>query len=644
MVGKQIVRLALIAGLALAGADAAIGADTAASSVPSAENFGALPFISRPLLSPNGLQLVARSQVAGQPKIAVIDFPSGTKIKRLISIPERNQIEWYRWAGDNVVLISVSMKTVFMGQDVRATRLVAFDVATGASRLLGGTEQGIDGDDLVYTDPAGQFILLSTQASIYDYPSVFRIDLATGKRKEIVAAHDYVWDWYADQQGNVRAGVGRDGKKWWVLYRKDGSQDFSKTIRRTFGAGDGQVDNFVIPLGSDQGYAMASGKSGRFGLYRYDFVADKLGELIYENAKVDIDDFDLDTSGKVASVSYTDDRARILWFDPDLKVVQAGIEKAVPGLSVSIVSMSADREVMLVFIGSARSPGAYYVYDRMAGRMKMLAQPYNQMTGKTLSDMESTSYAARDGLEIPAYLTLPAGRAAKNLPLVMMPHGGPFARDAWGYDVWAQFLASRGYVVLQPNFRGSTGYGKEFVTKGYGQWGRGMQDDIDDGVKWLVGRGIVDPKRVCIMGASFGGYAAEWAAVRNPEIYRCAISFAGVSDIAAMLKYDRKIFSATRYYRDWRARVEGGDGVAMDTLSPAKRAADLKIPLLLAHGDADDTVPLVQSKRLAEALIRLGRPPEYYVYKGEGHGFAKPENQVDFLKKVEAFLAKWNPS
>jgi dipeptidyl aminopeptidase/acylaminoacyl peptidase len=146
------------------------------------------------------------------------------------------------------------------------------------------------------------------------------------------------------------------------------------------------------------------------------------------------------------------------------------------------------------------------------------------------------------------------------------------------------------------------------------------------------------------MGASFGGYAAEWAAVRNPDIYRCAISLAGVSDIAAQLKYDRKSFVAARYYRNWRDRVQGSDGIDLDSISPAKRAADLKVPILIAHGDADTNVPPIQSKMLADALTKLGRPPEYYVYKGEGHGFTKPEDQIDFLKKVEAFLAKYNPA
>jgi dipeptidyl aminopeptidase/acylaminoacyl peptidase len=257
--------------------------------------------------------------------------------------------------------------------------------------------------------------------------------------------------------------------------------------------------------------------------------------------------------------------------------------------------------------------------------------------------MDSVSYAARDGLQIPAYLTLPRGIEAKQLPLIVMPHGGPFLRDEWGYDTWVQFLANRGYVVLQPNFRGSTGYGRDFVVKGEGQWGRTMQDDLDDGVKWLVEQGKVDPKRVCIMGGSYGGYAALWAAARNPEIYRCAISFAGISDLAAMIKYDRRAFAATRYYTAWRERVQGDKSFDLNTVSPLYAIDRINIPLLIAHGSDDENVPLAQSKKLHEALLKAKKPHSYIVYEGEGHGFDKPENATAFLEQVDQFLRTNNP-
>jgi dipeptidyl aminopeptidase/acylaminoacyl peptidase len=177
-----------------------------------------------------------------------------------------------------------------------------------------------------------------------------------------------------------------------------------------------------------------------------------------------------------------------------------------------------------------------------------------------------------------------------------------------------------------------------------GQWGRAMQDDVDDGVKWLVDSGEVDPKRVCIMGASYGGYAAMWAAARNPDIYRCAISFAGISDVGAMLRYDRRTFSAPRYYHGWRDKVQGDKDFNLDTVSPLKAVERVSIPLLIAHGDKDDNVPLAQSKKFHEALTKANKPHEYVVYPGEGHGLDKPEHAVDFLNRVDAFLLKYNPA
>ena len=259
--------------------------------------------------------------------------------------------------------------------------------------------------------------------------------------------------------------------------------------------------------------------------------------------------------------------------------------------------------------------------------------------------MAPVRYAARDGLPIPGYLTLPPGREAKGLPLVVMPHGGPHARDAWDFHPWVQFFANRGYAVLQPNFRGSTGYGKAFIERGYGQWGRAMQDDVDDGVDWLVKSGRVDPKRVCVVGASYGGYAALWGAIRNPERYRCAISVAGVTDLRGMLRHDRRSFSAPRYYREWEVKVRGTEKIDFDAVSPLAQAARLKIPVLIAHGDKDDNVPPDQGRRMVEALKRAGHPAlESVFYPAEGHSFEQRGTKEDLFRRMEGFLAKHNPA
>jgi dipeptidyl aminopeptidase/acylaminoacyl peptidase len=324
--------------------------------------------------------------------------------------------------------------------------------------------------------------------------------------------------------------------------------------------------------------------------------------------------------------------------------LQAQIERAFKGKVTRVVNRSADGNLILLWAGAADDPGSYYVFDRKAKRMELFASPYNALVGKSFAAVKPVRYTARDGLSVPGYLTLPPGREAKGLPLIVMPHGGPFARDSYQFDPWVQLLASRGYAVLQPNFRGSTGYGRAYVERGYGQWGTGMQDDLDDGVAWLAKQGIADPKRVCMMGASYGGYAALWAAVRDPDKYRCAISFAGVTDVRAILKYDAKMASAPRYSKQMRKRVQGEEKRDLAAISPLQQSKRIAVPVFIAHGEKDVTVPIDQAKKLIAALEKRGAALESVIYPNAAHGFDRTEDSLDFLKRVDAFLARHNPA
>ncbi|MGF7150566.1 dipeptidyl aminopeptidase/acylaminoacyl peptidase [Sphingomonas zeicaulis] len=611
---------------------------------PTAADLGALPFMNLPVLSPDGARMAARGHLAGRTAIVVSTFSATNTTSEALPMHADHQIEWYRWAGNGKLLVSISRLSQFNGEEVRMTRVAVVDIATRNTFIAGPKMQGIDGDDVIYVDPDGAYILLSTQATIYDYPSVHRIDLATGKSRQIVSQSQDVWRWFADASGVVRGGIGHSGGSWWVLYRSTADAPFKRTIQRKAGGGGTEVDRFEPATGQDSGYAVATSPAGRFSLYRYDFRTDALGELVYENPAVDIDDYDIDASGKLRAVYYTDEHGMVEWFDPALKSFQARLNKALPGSIVRIVSTNRDRTRYLVWAGGSDDPGRYFLFDKTTNVLAHAFTPFDRLADKLLAPMKPVRYKARDGLEIRGYLTLPPGRDPKNLPLIVMPHGGPFARDELGFDPWVQYLASKGYAVLQPNFRGSTGFGKAFVERGTGAWGRGMQDDIDDGAKWLATSGVADAKRVCIMGASFGGYAAMWAAARNPDIYRCAISFAGISDVGAMLRYDRKQFSAPRYFSDWRERVAGDKKFELGQISPLLAIDRMSMPILIAHGSKDSNVPMSQSRRLHDALTKAGKAHDYVIYEGEGHGFEKPENSVDFLERVGRFLDTHNPA
>ena len=336
---------------------------------------------------------------------------------------------------------------------------------------------------------------------------------------------------------------------------------------------------------------------------------------------------------------YSDARAEALWFDAERASEQKAIDAALPGRVNRVVSASAGKKRLLVLSASASDRGVYYIYAD--GRATLFGAVNPALTGTPAAEMRAISYRARDGLALHGFLTLPAGRDGAALPLIVMPHGGPFSRDEWGYDPWVQYLAAKGYAVLQPNYRGSTGYGHAFTDKGDGQWGRGMQDDMDDGVAWLARAGTIDSARVCVMGASYGGYAAMWAAARNPGKYRCAISFAGISDVRAQLEFDRATFKE-REFRAWRRRIQGS-APTLESLSPLSYADQIVAPMLIAHGSEDDTVPPEQSEFLHQALSRLGRVHEYKVYPGEGHNLEDPASEADFLGRVGAFLDRYNP-
>ena len=628
----------------------ALAAPAAAETPParpariSAAIFAAEPFMSQPLLSPDGTSVAARAKVKGKAEILVFKLADGDKPPQVFSLGDLT-IADINWAGPSHLLLTVGGKMNFLGLEIPITRLIALDLKTSVSKFLDEKSHGFFAGDVLFTEPAGNWVLVSSQNDITTTPSVKRIDLATGAVTLVEKARNGVWSWYADNAGVVRAGIAYDGDRWTVWYREKPGDPLKPIRNKAPKDGDkGTVDGMHFLSGNDSGLIVTNTKTGRFGAYRYDFKTGTIGEAIFENPDVDLTSVMVDPiSGVVSGISYEDDRWRVAWLDPAMRALQARVEKTLPNAEDIILNRSADGNRMLIWSGSASDPGTYYLYDRTAKRMEAFAKPYSDLEGVRLTPVAAVKYKARDGLMIPGYLTMPLDRPDHALPLIVMPHGGPFARDTWDYDPYVQFLASRGYAVLQPNFRGSTGYGKDYVEKGYGQFGRAMQDDLDDGVDWLIASGKVDPKRVCIMGASYGGYAALWGAIRNPEKYRCAVSLSGVTDLPGILRYDRKSFSAPRYFKQWQSKVQGEDKIDLKLVSPLAQAARLTIPVLIVHGEKDDIVPPVQGHQMVNALTARKADVESLFYKDEGHGLAKKEDLTDFLTHLDAFLAKHNP-
>jgi dipeptidyl aminopeptidase/acylaminoacyl peptidase len=644
---KWWIAAAAATGLCVPGAALAQKNDAKAAAQKSplipTEILAKAPLMSRPRLSPDGRKVLAMMGGTGKAVLGLSFVETGEV--RAFATPKGFEIVSYMWAGDNRVLISLGKTTEYFGEDAYMTRLVSYDVESRKSEFVGKRDQGLKGDDILHLDPDGNWLLLSIQKTVFDWPSVYRVDLTKNDMKEVQDPRTGIMGWYADSNGLVRAGIGfdRDRDRWTMIYRGPAGGAY-----RTVSSGRG--DN--VPFGelrfapdSDQGFILSEGEGGRDAVYQYDFSTLTKGKQVFAAPTNDVGDFYLTRDGKALEAAfYTDTRDRVEWFDPEMKEIQTAIDAAVPGREAWIVSSSRGRGGMLVLVTSANHAGSFYYYQP-GGSMKRLAQVNEPIKAYALAPSKPISYKARDGLTIQGYLTLPPGREAKGLPLIVMPHGGPYGvRDKGDYDPEVQLLANRGYAVLQPNYRGSGSYGRAFEEKGTGEWGRAMQDDLDDGMDWLVKDGIADAKRVCIVGSSYGGYAAMWGATRNPERYRCAASFAGVSDVQRQLKYSRSFFLSASKAREFRDRVRGDERFKLVDISPSGRVADLQVPILLTHGDEDQRVPLKQSALYAAALAKAGKPHEYKVYAGEGHGLTDPANNKDYFDRLEAFLKKHNPA
>ncbi|MHA6720576.1 alpha/beta hydrolase family protein [Sphingomonas sp. RS6] len=639
----------LLAGLAACATIAPAHGQTAPANAAAAPAqydtavFAALPSVEGPELSPNGKMVAARIAVANKQYFALVAIDGSGQ--RLIPIDDVD-LNWWYWVNDDWLALGVGQVLKVQGDDWYISRAAALNAATLKLLTLSNRESGQDADDLIWSASDGSArVLIASQTSIYSdrggfWPKVEEVDLARNKRHTILDGREGVMDWYADASGVVRMGIGvtLDGRSRRLLYR-NGDHDAFRVVDRARGIHDSlAVPAMFLP---DRGKALAiqDDEKGFSSLYEFDLTTMQRGKQLFASPGYDIGSLVTDRShARYLGVRVNEDRRRVRWSDPKMAALQQKLDGMIKGGQPEIVSFTDDLSVVLVQVGDATSPGGYFIYRAADDSMTMLGLNNEKIGLKRLHPVRTIRYKARDGLEIPAVLTLPA-KDATNLPLIVMPHGGPAARDSEEWDWWAQFLADRGYAVVQPNYRGSTGYGTEFTAKGEGQWGLAMQDDLNDAVTELAAQKLIDPKRVCIVGASYGGYAALRAAQRDGTIYRCAVSYAGVSDLERMKRYNRR-FLGGEVRKDW-LKAQAPDFKA---ISPIYHAEDFSIPVLLLHGRKDRVVPFAQSKEMVERLKAAGKTVEFIDQREGDHHFTRGEDRLEFLNALEAFLAKYNPA
>ena len=491
-------------------------------------------------------------------------------------------------------------------------------------------------DDLEDHDTDAIIELNQRNPEVFD---AYRVNVATGELTLVAENPGNITSWVTDWDGRIRVATTSDGVNTSFLYRATEKDPFKTVLTTTFREA---LQPLFFTFDNQALYAASNLGRDKQAIVRLDPATAKELEVIFEHPDVDVGTLLVSKKRKVITgTAFTTARRSYKFFDSERAQLQADIEKRLPGYDVDVVSRSRDESRCLVRTSGDKSRGAYYFYDLADGRFFKLVDISPWLDETQMADMKPIAFKARDGLALTGYLTLPKGVPAKNLPLVLNPHGGPWARDEWGFDPEVQFLANRGYAVLQLNFRSSTGFGRKFWESGFKQWGRGtMQDDLSDSVQWAIGQGIADPKRVGIYGASYGGYATLAGLAFTPELYAAGVDYVGPSNLFTLLG------SLPAYWEPFRQQMYAmvgdpeKDQALLTAASPLFSADKIRAPLLVIQGANDPRVKKAEADQIVEALKKRGIDVPYLVKDNEGHGFHNEENRFEAYAAMEQFLAK----
>jgi len=466
----------------------------------------------------------------------------------------------------------------------------------------------------------------------------FRVNINTGESEMIAENPGNISSWVTDHDGRLRMATTSDGVNTSLLYRDTEKDDFKPILTTDFKV---NVSPLFFTFDNKNVYVASNRDRDKTAIYEFDISKAKEQELIFEHDEVDVSGLMYSKKRKVLTgVNFTVSKGDKVFFDDWRRDIQNKLESQLPGYEVGITSFSKDETKAVVVSYSDKSRGTYYYYDVENDKLTELAKISPWLEEEHMAEMKPVKYKSRDGFNIHGYLTLPVGSDGKNLPVVVNPHGGPWARDTWGYRSEIQFLANRGFAVFQMNFRGSTGYGREFWEISFKQWGKSMQDDITDGVNWLIDEGIADPERIAIYGASYGGYATLAGLAFTPDLYACGVDYVGVSSLFTFMESMPPYWEL---YRSMMYEMVGHpekDKELLASSSPLLHVDKIKVPLFIAQGANDPRVVKSESDQIVEALKSEGIEVPYMVKEDEGHGFYNQENQFDFYREMEKFLKK----
>jgi dipeptidyl aminopeptidase/acylaminoacyl peptidase len=651
--------------LALAALSFSVGAVAQSKSIEgkvSMDVLTSLPFMQDPEMSPDGTKVAVALGAGNSLTYGIVDLnnPGGkpqyfAQSSTFKEGGDREIVGW-EWFGNDYLLIQLQSRDIINGQRADLTRLVSYNLKTKAMTPLAWDGASAAAARILHRDEKAGEILLQRQSFNYGTerafaPEAIRVNVATGKiTKVVMQPNPVVGGWAADNKGVVRMGFGgdRDSGKDTTLYRSDG-KGVLKTVQSVAdkdftGAG---IQPRVF-LDEPDMALVASNHEGYSAIYKANLKTMTIVEKVFSKPGYDVDGVAINaTRNGALGFAYTTDRRRFHWVSEKHKAVQSMLDDQFGAGNASIATSDKDTNKFVVSVAKPSQPGGLFVYDLASAKIKLLGWQNPAIKDGELNPRSMITYTASDGLKIEAVLTMPRNRkSGKNLPFVMLTHGGPYGvRDDVSYDDWSQTIAEQGFVVLQPNYRGSGGYGKEFVKKGRSDgFGTRMQDDLNDAMDHLAKQGIIDPKRACMMGWSYGGYASARAAQRDPTRWRCTIAGAGVYDLPMMREYDKG------YLGSFGANYLAKGASELSAVSPARNTDTKWSPILVVHGVRDPRVPIAQGRTLVSRLKASGKVKgvdyDYIEQPRNGHysRYFTKEERIEWLQGTANWLERFNPA
>ena len=597
------------------------------------ENFFKNPEKSSYQISPNGDYYSFMAPYKNRMNIFIQKRGDTSSVQ--LTFEEDRDVAGYFWPNDNQIM--------FLKDDGGDENYHLFGVNIDGSNLIGYTDfEGVRAQIIDDLPDQSEFVVIGLNKRNKQVFDPYRLNLISGELTMIAENPGNIQGWMFDHDGKLRLATAIvDGVNQSILYRDSEDEEFKTIITTNFKEGfSPQFFTF------DNKNIIGSSNLGRdkSAIVEFDPSTAKEVRVLYENEDYDVNGVGYSKKRKVITAAfYTSWKSERHFFDSTSKEVIEKIQMQLPGYEIGLTGVNKEENTLIVRTYSDKSLGAYYIYSTEDNKLEQIVEVSPWIDENEMSNQLPINYNSRDGLNINGYLTLPKGYTmenAKNLPVVINPHGGPWARDGWGFNPEIQFLANRGYAVLQMNFRGSTGYGREFWEASFKKWGREMQDDITDGTNWLIEKGIADRNRIAIYGGSYGGYATLMGLVKEPDLYAAGVDYVGVSNMFTFMKTIPPYWEPMLEMMYEMVGDLEEDSTMLKEVSPVFHVDKIKSPLFIAQGRNDPRVNVDESDQMVEAMKNRGVDVEYLVKDDEGHGFRNEENRFEFYRAMEKFLNK----